>query len=145
MILWNENKSRLIFLVIFIATGVYKTFISGFVIDEISQTTNQKKKIKLFNVIEKYPIEFVELQNSIEIQELAKVYVDKGIIPYKKYYDAYHIACAVINNIDYLVSWNFRHLANINRERKVISANLEIGYIANFGIITPLELMDYEN
>ena len=33
----------------FIATGVYRTYISGFVIDEISQTTNQKKKIKLFN------------------------------------------------------------------------------------------------
>ena len=43
------------------------------------------------------------------------------------------------------MSWNFRHLANVNRERKVISANLEIGYMHDFRIITPLELMDYEN
>lgn len=129
----------------FIKPEVYKTYISGFVIDEISKTPNLQKKNRLFSVIEKYPIEFVELQNSNEIQVLAKVYVDKGIIPYKKYYDAYHIACAVINEIDFLVSWNFRHLANIHRERKVISVNLEMGYTSNFRIITPLELMDYEN
>ena len=31
------------------------------------------------------------------------------------------------------------------RERKVLSSNPEIGYIHDFRIITPLELMDYEN
>ena len=31
----------------FIKTGVYKTYISGFVIDEISKTSDQKKRMKL--------------------------------------------------------------------------------------------------
>jgi hypothetical protein len=55
------------------------------------------------------------------------------------------IACAVINQIDYLVSWNYRHLANVNRERMVLATNLELGYLDKFRIITPLELIDYGN
>lgn len=133
------------FFEIFIKIGIYDTFISGFVIDEIERTTNQKKKKRLYNVIEKYPIDFVEFQNSDEIQILAGKYVEKGIIPNKKYYDAYHIACSVINEINYLVSWNFRHLANVNRERRVLAVNFENGYINDFRIITPLELMNYED
>ncbi|MFC2138864.1 type II toxin-antitoxin system VapC family toxin [Bacteroidota bacterium] len=129
----------------FIKTGIYECYISGFVIDEIENTTNKDKREKLLKIIEECPIDFIEISDADEIEDLAKVYVDKGIIPYKKYYDAYHIACAVANKIDYLISWNFRHLANIKRERKVISANLDIGYVHEFRIITPLELMDYEN
>ncbi len=129
----------------FIKTGIYDTFISGFVINEIDKTTNIKKKEKLLKVIEDYPLNFLEIYNSNEIQELAKIYVEKGIIPLKKFFDAYHIACSVINEIDYLVSWNYRHLANVNRERRVIAVNIENDYIHNFRIITPLELMDYGN
>ena len=129
----------------FIKTGVYDTFISGFVIDEIDRTKNVKKKEKLLKVIEDYLIEFVEIQNSKEIQELAKKYVDAGIIPYKNFYDAYHISCSVVNQIDYLVSWNYQHLANVNKERKVIALNMANNYLNNFRIITPLQLIYYES
>jgi predicted nucleic acid-binding protein len=129
----------------FIQTEVYDTFVSGFVIDEIENTANLTKRKNLLDIIEKYPIKFLEISESYEIQRLANAYVEKKIIPIKKFYDAYHIACAVINQINYLVSWNYRHLANVNRERLVIATNLELGYLDKFRIITPLELMDYEN
>jgi len=89
----------------FIRTGIYNCYISGFVIDEIENNTDQEDKKKLLKVIEDYPIDFLEPVNTDEIS----------------------------------------YLANVNRERRVISANLEIGYINEFRIITPLELMDYEN
>ena len=56
-----------------------------------------------------------------------------------------HIACSVIHQIDYLVSWNYKHLANVNRERKIIALNTKLNYLHNFRIITPFELLDYEN
>jgi len=68
-----------------------------------------------------------------------------GIIPYKKFYDAYHISCSVVNQIDYLVSWNYQHLANVNKERKVIALNMANNYLNNFRIITPLQLIYYES
>ncbi len=57
--------------------------------------------------------------------------------------DAFHIAICVIKGIDYLVSWNYKHLANINKENKIRLVNLEYGYRIDLRIITPLELMDY--
>lgn len=129
----------------FIEPEIYSTFISGFVIDEIENTSDSEKRKKLLKVIEKYPINFIDISDQSEIQALANAYVEKKIIPFKKFYDAYHIACSVISQIDFLVSWNYRHLANVNRERMVLATNLELGYLDKFRIITPLELMDYGN
>ena len=77
------------------------------------------------------------------IDELADLYITNSVIPEKKRFDALHIACSVIHHIDYLVSWNYKHLANINRERKIISVNLANNYLNAIRIITPLELIDY--
>ena len=77
------------------------------------------------------------------IQELAEKYIERKIIPEKKMADAFHIAICVIKGIDYLVSWNYKHLANINKENKIRLVNLEYGYRIDLRIITPLELMDY--
>ncbi len=109
----------------FIKTGTYETYISEFVVEEIMNTGNENKRAKLLEALETFPMDFVEEHDSSEIQELAKLYVDHGIIPENKVFDAYHIATSVVNRIDYLVSWNFRHLANVNKERRVLSVNIE--------------------
>ena len=59
--------------------------------------------------------------------------------------DALHIAVAVTHGIPYLASWNFKHLANINKEQQIKIVNLKNHYISEFRIITPLELLDYGN
>jgi predicted nucleic acid-binding protein len=87
----------------------------------------------------------LELNNRPELDELAANYVKEGIIPEKKLLDAYHIAVAVTNQINILVSWNYKHLANVNRERRINVVNLAKNYLNEIRIITPLELMDYEN
>jgi len=58
--------------------------------------------------------------------------------------DALHVSFCVINKIDYPVSWNYKHLANINRERKILAVNFELNYLHPLRIITPSELLDYE-
>ena len=79
----------------------------------------------------------------IDIQELADKYIENKIIPEKKLADALHIAICVIKGIDYLVSWNYKHLANVNKENRIKLLNWELGYRRELRIITPLELMDY--
>lgn len=129
----------------FIRTSIYETYISAFVIDEIQQTKDSRKKEALLNVVKDYSIELLPITNSSELEELAQQYISHGAIPPKKLYDAYHIACSVLHQIDYLVSWNFKHLANVNREKKVIAVNTENNYMYPLRIITPLELIDYGN
>ena len=127
----------------FIKTGIYQTNISLFVIEEILQTKDESKKESLLKVITDYNINIIEPENIMGIDELADLYITNSVIPEKKRFDALHIACSVIHHIDYLVSWNYKHLANINRERKIISVNLANNYLNAIRIITPLELIDY--
>ena len=116
---------------------------SIFVLEEINQTANVEKRNKLLNVINEYFIEIIQPENLKEIQTLAQLYLDKAIIPPAKLLDALHVACSVTNRIDYLVSWNYKHLANVNRERRILALNSEYNYFNNIRILTPIELIDY--
>lgn len=130
----------------FIQTGIYETYISDVVIAEIEDTNNGDKRNQLLDVIQRYPIEFLDLTEETEQEAgyLANQYVEANIIPEKKIADAYHISLSVLANINYLVSWNFRHLANVSKELKVHIVNLENNYRHDLRIITPLELMNDE-
>ena len=127
----------------FVKLGVYDTFITEFVIAEINQTTDNEERLRLLKIVEGYPIEILPVDKLEEIGLLAQNYLDNGIMPPKKLFDALHVAFCVVSKIDYLVSWNFKHLANINRERRVLAKNYELGYIHPLRIITPTELTGY--
>lgn len=99
----------------FIKLGIYDTYITEYVIAEINQTPNESERERLLKVIEDYPIEILPIEKLEEIGRLAQQYLDNGIMPPRKLFDALHVAFCVVSKIDYLVSWNFKHLANINR------------------------------
>ena len=71
----------------------------------------------------------------------AYIYLDKNIIPEKKIEDALHIAVCSVFNIDILLSWNYRHMANVNKENKIMSVNIAEGYNKQLRIITPMEVI----
>lgn len=127
----------------FVKLGLYNTCVTEYVIAEINQTNNLAEKARLLNVIETYPIEILSINDVDEISELAQHYLQTGIIPPKKLFDALHIAFCVVSKIDYLASWNFKHLANVNRERRILAKNMELGYLHPIRIITPTTLTGY--
>ena len=127
----------------YIGRNVYDVYISQFVLKEIEQTNDINKKQLLLDVIKNYPIRFLQLSDVVAIDSPADLYIENNIISFKKRLDALHVACTVINRIDYLVSWNYKHLANVNKERQFISVNFTRNYIHPLRIITPLELLDY--
>jgi hypothetical protein len=43
-------------------------------------------------------------------------------VPEKARLDTLHIACAVLNEIDYILSWNFKHIANVRTRGKIRKA-----------------------
>lgn len=129
----------------FVKTGAYEVFVSDFVLDEMNQTSNQDKRARLFKVLEDYPIELLELDDVDEIDQLAEIYLTTGVMPPKKLFDALHVAVCVCQKIDYLVSWNYKHLANVNREKRILAANYQHNYFHPLRIITPTELIYYGN
>ncbi len=51
--------------------------------------------------------------------ELAKLYLDRGYVPKSEIRDALHIAVAVIWKVDYLLTWNCKHIANAHALRQL--------------------------
>ena len=72
--------------------------------------------------------------------ELSGLYVQQGVVKPKYLTDARHGAVCVVAGIAHLVSWNFRHLVNVDREAGFNAVNLLQGY-ASVRIVSPLELI----
>ena len=70
--------------------------------------------------------------------------VEEGIVPSKAAEDALHIAIATVYGVDYLLTWNCRHIANPEIQRG-ISAFLEQKRLFLPFICTPEELLGNEN
>jgi len=60
--------------------------------------------------------------------QLAQAYLREGVVTNKYLLDAQHIAIATLNRVDVMVSWNFKHIVNLNRIRLYNSVNLKLGY-----------------
>ena len=76
-----------------------------------------------------------------EAAELAQQLIESGAIPGKAAEDAGHIAIAVTNGIDYLVTWNCRHIANATMRSQIERICRIAGYEPTI-ICTPDELME---
>ena len=76
--------------------------------------------------------------------DIANSLVAKGIIPAKAAEDALHIAIATVNGVDYLLSWNCRHIANPEIQRGIAAHLEEIGLSLPF-ICIPEELLGDEH
>ena len=65
---------------------------------------------------------------SREADELGSAYLAKKVVPLDYEDDAYHVAVCTVARLDYLVSWNFKHLANARREAGFNAVNILQGY-----------------
>ena len=73
---------------------------------------------------------------------LAGLYIDARAIGPANRADAQHIAIARVSRVDALVSWNFKHIVNLQRIQAYNSVNLREGYPI-LEIRTPREVIDY--
>jgi hypothetical protein len=77
-----------------------------------------------------------------EVTQLAELYVARGIISARKMADALHVGYAVVYGMDILLSWNFRHLANVRKETLFAAVNFEEGYKLPLRLASPMEVLD---
>jgi len=79
-------------------------------------------------------LEQVDLTEEASI--LADGYISRGIFHRKYIADALHVAIASFHKIDYLVTWNFGHLANVRRQARILLFNTAAGFYVPM-IVTP--------
>ncbi|RLF49694.1 MAG: hypothetical protein DRN20_01480 [Thermoplasmata archaeon] len=113
--------------------------ISNVVIEEIEKaplTIKRDLKNKIKN------IEPTIIYENEECTILVEEYLKRKIIPRKYRDNARHIAVAVVHNLDIIITWNCRHMANIEKKRQINGVNISLGY-NQIDIVTPMEVIGY--
>ena len=87
-------------------------------------------------------VSFVELTQ--ESFDLANQYIMEKVVGKTSNDNCVHIALATINRADVLISWNFKHIVNLERIHGYNSVNLKLGY-PTLEIRSPKEMIDYED
>lgn len=75
------------------------------------------------------------------VAALARTLIRSGTLPAKAKLDAVHVAIAAVNGMDYLLTWNLRHLANAAIRGKIEQVCRKVGIHPPI-ICTPEELME---
>jgi len=88
-------------------------------------------------------IEYIEIQNNKEIENIASHIIQLGILQAKHYNDSSHIACAIVSECDFIVSWNFKHLVNPKTVKGVCYVVSILRY-KNIDIVAPSTLLCME-
>lgn len=103
---------------------------------------NAPEKVKThFLSLDKNQTEFVEITE--EINQLAQEYINEKVVGETSIDDCRHIACATINKVDYLISWNFKHIVNVFRIRGYNAINIKNGQI-QLDIRSPKDIITNE-
>ena len=125
---------------------LFEEFKAGLKIPVVSDITMQEIEmapLEVQKVVESVSDKLESVLLDREAAVLAKAYLDEKIITDKYLLDAQHIALASIEKVDVLVSWNFKHIVNLNRIRLYNSVNLKKGY-ALIDIRSPREVINEE-
>jgi predicted nucleic acid-binding protein len=124
-----------------ISAGDYDAYTSEYAVDEIKKA-GEPKRSDMLGLISKYKVEILE--SSDEVIRLANIYLQHEGIPEKKQLDAFHVAIASVNRLDFIVSCNFKHINKLKTKRMVEFVNFNENY-QNITICRPEELVDYED
>jgi len=100
-----------------------EAFISDVVIGEIDKASGKLRE-KLFKLVAGIKV----LPVTKEVNSLVEKYLEEKVFPKTKRADATHIAVATVAELDFVFSWNFRHIVRVWTKEKVEAVNKLLGY-----------------
>lgn len=123
-----------------IRQGKYKPYTSDYVVEELQRASEAKQKA-MIDLITQFNV--IVLHDGSKTRRLAAVYVAEKIIPEKYSTDALHIASTTVNDLDFIVSYNFRHIVKLKTITMTEIVNLREKY-RRIGIYSPTEVVEYD-
>jgi hypothetical protein len=97
--------------------------ISALVIKEASQGDKEKAESRI-KAIEGFTV----IDISIQAEDLADLLLEKNGIPKEFPEDALHIAIATVEKIDFIATWNFKHINNPFTKNKIKQIIEDVGF-----------------
>lgn len=122
------------------SAGNFEPYTSLYVIDELEDAPPEKRD-KMIALIERYGV--TVLTASDETDSLARRYLAENALPHGSLADASHIAAAAVNDLDMIISLNFRHIVREKTIKLTGAINVLLGYRA-VEINSPMEVIGDE-
>ena len=97
--------------------GDYDIFVSQVVLKELNDCKDPRKKELFFKHLREINFSVVEITEGTIA--LAEKFIDFGILKQKSLDDCQHIAAAILNDCDIIISWNFKHIVNVRTIRGI--------------------------
>ena len=103
--------------------GAYRLCTSSLVWDEVNRGSPEavgRRRAALTGL--------PQLELTVEVERLAVTLIDRKGVPAKAAEDAVHIAVAAVHAVPFILTWNFRHIANANLGEKLRAICAGEGY-----------------
>lgn len=115
--------------------SLFECFMSQVVIDEASAGDPDEitKRLAVLSTLS-------ALEVTTDAESLTLAILSAGMLPARAIRDAAHVAVATVHGIDYLLTWNCKHLANAQITRRIALVCVQMGFRMPV-VCTPLELM----
>lgn len=118
--------------------GRYEFYVSDETLRELQDTGYlESKRQKCLALVGGLP----RLAVTPEITALAGYYVQEGLMPANDLGDAFHLAFVTWYRIQYLVTWNCKHLANANKFEHIQVLNARRRLLSPL-LVTPEQLLE---
>ncbi len=118
--------------------GILDTYVSDIVLAEIARA-DEPLRTRLTGLVREVRPTLIGF--SPPAGELADRFVREGVVPRSKPEDARHVASAFVEELDVLVSWNFRHIVNLRRSERFNAVAVLAGYLHPLRIVSPTEVL----
>lgn len=118
----------------------YDVYLSTATLEEVSGCPEPKRSV-LRKFLEQIQYTIIDITD--EIETVAQKIIDMGILAAKSYDDCQHIAAAVVEECNRIISWNFRHTVNIKTIHGVRAITNLTGY-KDIDILSPTVLLESE-
>jgi predicted nucleic acid-binding protein len=119
--------------------GRFELFVSDVVMGEINRASEDLAQ-RLHGLVAELAPVLLKLDEGSLL--LSQEFLNSGAVPASKVDDARHVAVALTNDLDVLVSWNYRHLVNVRRREIFHQVGVMNGYYKPLQIVPPPEVSD---
>jgi predicted nucleic acid-binding protein len=113
----------------------FDAYVSQIVLDELAEGDPERAANRL-DLVKDFPL----LRTVEEVEQAADFYVRNLAMPSSNRRDAFHLALASVHEMDYLVTWNYAHLANASKRTHIEVLNRRL-HLASPIVCSPEELM----
>jgi hypothetical protein len=110
--------------------------VSAYLIAEISKGDDERAQTRM-SLIASATL----LETSPEVEALADALIEQKSVPAKARLDALHIVVCAVHGLEYLLTWNWKHIANAQTMGLIENTCSELGYRCP-RLCTPLELLE---